>query len=103
MCLSAFSAKYGGYAGLSVPIVNLPGVERVSASFAHASADADGATDGAVETAAAEGEGAAADGEALDPALLQAAARSAMSPSELSVVLRIGMGSSGGGDARECT
>src|SRR4029079_6689340 len=41
--------------------------------------------------AAADGDAAGADGDALDPALVHAAARIAMRPRELIVVLRIGM------------
>jgi hypothetical protein len=79
---------------LSVPIVSLPGATRLRLAAAHASGVADGATDGAVETTAAA-DGDAADGATLDPALVHAAARTAMRPSELIVVLRIGVGSSG--------
>jgi len=67
----------------------LPGVASVRLAAAHASGVADGATDGAVETAAADGD--AADGATLDPELVHAAARIAMRPRELIVVLRIGM------------
>jgi hypothetical protein len=62
-----FCAKYGGYAGLSVPIVSLPAVLSFRVSFAQASADGLGATLGATEAdAATEG---AVDG-AMDGALL---------------------------------
>jgi hypothetical protein len=89
---------------LSVPIVNLPGVVRVRLAAAHVSGEADGSTDGAVEVSAVDGEGAAEGGvEALDPAELQAAARIAIRASDGIVVLRMGSGTSGCGDARECT
>jgi hypothetical protein len=67
-------------------------VASVRFATAHASGVADGATDGALETTAAdEGDAAGVDGDALDPPLEQAAARIAMRPRELIVVLRIGM------------
>src|SRR3954464_6772600 len=43
LCPSAFSAKYGGYAGVSVPMVSLPGVSTGSVAAAPASGEAGGA------------------------------------------------------------
>jgi len=70
--------------------VNWQGVTRVTLAAAHASGDAYWATDGAGETAATA-DGDAADGATLVPALVHAAARIAMRPRELIVVLRIGL------------
>jgi len=74
---SAFGSKYGGKAGLSVPIVSVPAVSVARLAAAHSSAD--GAADGDVDAAAVDADGAtdAGAGEALEPALVQAVAKTA--------------------------
>src|SRR3954447_4666081 len=86
-------------------MVSLPAVSTGSVAAAHASAEADGATEGAVVAAALDAVGpvvgAAADG--LAPPLVHAVARIANRPRVKVIVLRTSCFLPGCWDARECT
>jgi hypothetical protein len=63
----SLNSKYGGNAGLSVPIVNVPGVTVVRLSFAHASGAALAGSLAATDGAALTGGWLATDGDADPP------------------------------------